>query len=74
MMEMKNVRVAFKAFDGDTSTLVNYTQITDHLVFDVKFGEDFRRKARYCAETHKTRTSAIVTNSTVVSRDSVRIL
>ena len=73
-MEMKNVRVAFEEFDSDPSTLVGYTQITGHLVFDVKLGENFRRKARYCADGHKTGAPASVTYSTVVSRDSVRIL
>lgn len=42
---------------------------------DVKLGENFRRKARYCADRHKTGAQASVTySSTVVSRDSVRIL
>ena len=45
-----------------------------HLVFDVKLGENFRRKARYCADGHKTGAPVSVTYSTVVSRDSVRIL
>jgi hypothetical protein len=41
-MEMQNVRIAFEEFDGDPSnTLVGYTQITGHLVFDVKLGENF---------------------------------
>ena len=73
-LEMQNVRVAFEEFDGDPNTLVGYTQITGHLVFDVKLGENFRRKARYCADGHKTGAPASVTYSTVVSRDSVRIL
>ncbi|KAI2513325.1 Reverse transcriptase (RNA-dependent DNA polymerase) [Fragilaria crotonensis] len=73
-LEMSNVRVAFEEFDGDPSTLIGYTQITGHLVFDVKLGENFRRKARYCADGHKTGAPASVTYSTVVSRDSVRIL
>ena len=73
-LEMKNVRVAFEEYDGDPSTLVGYTQITGHIVFDVKLGENFRRKARYCADGHKTGAPASVTYSTVVSRDSVRIL
>ncbi|KAI2502896.1 Reverse transcriptase (RNA-dependent DNA polymerase) [Fragilaria crotonensis] len=73
-LEMRNVRIAFEEFDGDPSTLVGYTQITGHLVFDVKLGENFRRKARYCADGHKTGAPASVTYSTVVSRDSVRIL
>jgi Reverse transcriptase (RNA-dependent DNA polymerase) len=40
----------------------------------VKLGENFRRKARYCDDGHKTGAPASVTYSTVVSRDSVRIL
>ena len=40
----------------------------------MKLGEHFRRKARYCADRHKTGAPASVTYSTVVSRDSVRIL
>jgi len=73
-LEMQNVRIAFEEFDGDPNTLIGYTQITGHLVFDVKLGENFRRKARYCADGHKTGAPASVTYSTVVSRDSVRIL
>ena len=73
-LEMKNVRVAFEDFDGDPNSLVRYTQITGHLVFDVKLGENFRRKARYCADGHKTGAPESVTYSTVVTRDSVCIL
>ena len=73
-LEMRNVRVAFEEYDGDPNTLIGYTQITGHLVFDVKLGENFRRKARYCADGHKTGAPASVTYSTVVARDSVRIL
>ena len=73
-LEMQNVRIAFEEYDGDPNSLVGYTQITGHLVFDVKLGENFRRKARYCADGHKTGAPASVTYSTVVSRDSVRIM
>ncbi len=49
-LKMRNVRIAFEEFDGDRNTLVDgdpntlvrYTQITGHLVFDVKLGENFR--------------------------------
>ena len=67
---MRNVRIAFEEFDGDSNTLIGYTQITEHLVFDVKLGENFRRKARHCADGHKTGAPALVTYSSVVSRDS----
>ena len=73
-LEMKNNRVAFEEYEGDISKLVGYKRITGHMVFDVKLGENFRRKARYCADGHKTEAPAALTYSTVVSRDSVRIL
>ena len=36
--------------------------------------EGFRRKARWVADGHKTESPASVTYSTVVSKDSVRIM
>jgi hypothetical protein len=71
---MQNVRIAFEKYNGDPNLLVGYTQITGHLVFDAKCGENFWRKARYCADGHKTGVPASVTYGTVVSRDLVRIL
>eukprot|EP00978_Attheya_sp_CCMP212_P017505 scaffold46664_cov63-Attheya_sp.AAC.6 len=71
---MKNVRIAFEEYDDNPEELIGYEEITGHLVFDVKLGENFRRKARYCADGHKTGAPSSVTYSTVVSRDSVRIL
>ena len=70
---MKKVRVSFQETDASPDTLVGYQQITTHLIFDVKLGENFRRKARLVADGHKTSTPASVTYSTVVSRDSVRL-
>ncbi len=67
-LEMNNVRVAFEEYNGDPSSIVGYTQITGHLVFDVKLGKNFRRKARYCADGHKRGAPASVTYSTVVSQ------
>lgn len=72
--EMSAIRVAVEQYDGDTSALIGYTRITGHIVFDVKLGENFRRKARFCADGHKMQTPASVTYSSVVSRDSVRIM
>ena len=72
-LEMANVHIAFEKYkNGDPNSLVGYTQITGHLVFDVKLGENFRRETRYCADGHKTGAPASVIYSTVVSRDSVR--
>ena len=73
-LEMKNNRIAFQTFDGDTKKLIGYTEIKGHIVFDVKLAENSRRKARFCAYGHKVETRAFLTYSTVVSRDSVRII
>ena len=72
--EMKNVRPAFEPWEKDISDLPpGYQKITCHMIFDVKMGENFRRKARLVADGHKTQTPASLTYSSVVSRDSVRI-
>ena len=71
--EMKNVRVAFEEYDGDVKDLVGYKKLNCHMIFDIKMGENFRRKARLVADGHKTATPSTITYSSVVSRDSVRI-
>ena len=43
------------------------------MIFDVKIGGKFRGKARLVAGGHTTETPAMLTYSSVVSRDSVRI-
>ena len=43
------------------------------MIFDVKMGKNFRRKARFVADGHKTKTPEEMTYSSVVSRYSVRI-
>jgi hypothetical protein len=75
-LEMTNLMVAFQEYDDNPEDLVakGFVKITGHLVFDVKLGENFRRKARFCADGHKVATPASITYSSVVSRDSVRIL
>lgn len=72
--EMSAIIAAFEEHEGDPKSLIGFQEITGHLVFDVKLGENFRRKARYCADGHKTETPASMTYSSVVSRDSVRIM
>ena len=74
VMEMKNNRVAFETYDGKIEDLVGYEEITGHLIFDIKLSENFRRKVRFVADGHLVETPASVTYSTVVSRDSIRIL
>jgi hypothetical protein len=70
---MKTVRPAFELHEGVIRDLIGYQKITCHLIFDVKLGENFRRKAQYVAGGHMTRTPSSLTYSSVVSRDSVRI-
>ena len=72
--EMKNVRIAFDEYEGDVKDLPsNYQQIKCHMIFDIKMGENFRRKARMVAGGHMTTSPSSLTYSSVVSRDSVRI-
>ena len=71
--EMNRVMVSFKETNVEPDKLVGYQEITTHMIFDIKLGENFRRKARLVADGHKTSTPASVTYSSVVSRDSVRI-
>ena len=73
-MEMKNVLVAFDQIEDPSKLGKDFTEITGHIIFDIKLGEGFRRKARWVANGHLTETPSAVTYSTVVSRDSVRIM
>ena len=71
---MKNVRPAFEVFEGGVHQLPSgFQEIKCHMIFDVKIGENFRRKARLVAGGHTTDAPATLTYSSVISRDSVRI-
>jgi hypothetical protein len=79
--EREKVRVAWEVKhgvtpqqirDGKSNALVGYQEIKGHMVFDIKM--DFTRKARFVADGNLTETPASMTYSSVVSRDSVRIL
>ena len=69
--EYENVMVAFKKLEEGEKVPPGFTEITCHLVFEVKF--DLRRKARYVAGGHLTDCPQIMTYSSVVSRESIRI-
>jgi hypothetical protein len=74
MKEMQNVRPAFEKWEESKKDLpVGYQKIKCHFVFDIKMGENFRRKARLVANGNETEALPIITYSSVVSRDSVRI-
>jgi hypothetical protein len=51
---MKVVQLSFEVHEGEEKDLVGYTLITGHLIFDIKLGKNFRQKARYVADGHKT--------------------
>ena len=44
------------------------------MIFDMKLGENFGRKARFVAGGHTTKMPMSLTYSSVVSRDSVHII
>ena len=72
--EMKNVMQAFEKFEGKEGELPpGFQNIKCHFMFDIKMGDNFRRKARLVANGNETETPASLTYSSVVSRDSVRI-
>ena len=74
--EMANVGVAFSPSEEKNPhklEKLGYQWINCHMIFDVKLGENFRHKARLVAGGHMTDILALMTYSSVVSRDSVRI-
>ena len=71
---MTNNRIAFETYEGDKKDLVGYKEITGHLIYDVKLAENFRQKTRFVVNGHLMDLPSFITYSTVVSRDSIRIL
>ena len=70
--EMRNIEIAFKVLDEGEHVPPGYQLIRCHFIFDVKI--DGTRKARYVAGGHMTEAPSSITYSSVVSRDSIRIL
>jgi len=70
--ELQNISVAFQFLEEGARVPVGYQYICCHFIFDVKL--DGTRKARYVAGGHVTETPSSITYSSVVSRDSIRIL
>ena len=74
--EMANVGIVFSPSEEQNPhelERLGYQWINCHMIFDVKLGENFRRKAHLVAGGHMTDTPASMTYSSVVSRDSVCI-
>ena len=51
-MEMTNNWVDFEHYEGNTSDLVAYAEITGHFIFDVKMFENLRINSRFVADGH----------------------
>ena len=69
---MKNVQLkVVEEYEGTNNELLELKlkNVGGHLVFDIKLGENFRRKAQYVAEGYKASTPSSVTFSSVVKRD-----
>ena len=72
--EMKNMRPAFEVFEGGVEQLPSgFQEIKCHMIFDVKIGANFHRKARLVVGGHTTEAPATLTYSSVISRDSIWI-
>ena len=72
--EIVKVRGAVEECTKSPDELVGYQEIDLHMIFDIKLGQNFRRKARMVAGGHMTKPPSSVTYSSVVSRESVRIM
>ena len=70
-MEMYNIVVAFEILEDGKTAPAGYTKVSGHLISSVKM--DFRRKARWVLDGHKTPDPVGSKYAGVVSRESVRI-
>ena len=71
---MKNLRPALEAFEGNKEDLhIGFQQITYHMIFNIKLGEKFRRKARLVGGGHQTVAPASITYLSVLLLDLVLI-
>ena len=69
--EMFNMGIAFEVLEEKQSAPLGWSQVTGHLVWDVKM--DFTQKARWALDGHKTPDPIGSTYAGIVSRESVRI-
>ena len=70
--EMSNIRVAFKILD-DGKIPPGFQEMQCHMVFEIKLEGPFRRKCRLVAGGHMVDAPPVLTYSSVVARDTVRI-
>ena len=72
VLEMEAVHVAFKVMNEGEEPPPRYQYMECHLMFDIKL-DGFWCKAQLIARGHMTKTPAVLTYASVVSRDSVCI-
>jgi hypothetical protein len=70
--EMKNVRVAFNILDDDANLPPGLMFVKCHIIFDVEM--DLTRKSGYVAGGHMTKPPSSIMYTSVVLRESVRII
>ena len=70
--EMTNIMVAFQLLGDGERPAPGYEFIKCHFIFDIKL--DGSRKARFVADGSRAELPSSITYSSVVSRDSIRIL
>lgn len=70
--EMKNNAIAFEFLNPGDTIPICYKKITLHMVFNIKM--DFMCKAQLVAGRHLTKVPSHLAYSSVVSRESVRIM
>ena len=58
---MKGIISAIDKIEDPSELGKEYSEITGHLIFDIKFREGFRRKARFVADDNKTESPNVVT-------------
>ena len=69
-----NVIPAFQVHEENKADLtIGYQKIKFHMIFDVKMGKNFRRKSRLVGGGHMTEAPSLITYSSIVSQDLVRI-
>ena len=78
---MTNVRIVFEKLDGGTPVKMRkgkinpvYEHVNMHMIFDINVDGNFTRKEILVAEGHTTEPPSSITYSSVVSRESVRIV
>ena len=66
-MKMKNNRVVFETFEGRIEDLVGYQEISGHLVYNVKLGENFQQNTRFVSDMHLVDSPSFITYSMVTA-------